>query len=827
MVTVKKPVQLILACTGVTALVQVANVASAQSQFEIEEVIVTAQKREQNLQDIGVSVSAFTGDQLEKLGVTRVEDLVELSAGVQMNNTNGNLSPTFVIRGIGIQDFNGNSAPAAAVHLDEIYMASSLNSGPQLFDLERIEILKGPQGTLFGRNNTAGTVNIVSRKPGWDRDARTKIGYGRFDNLELEGAIGGPITQRSAYRVAARYETSDGFFDNVSFPQEPVINDPNFTGPGTLPLPAGTDGDLGDIDIWALRGQLLFEPNPDLSILVNVHGAQDRSGQTPVTLIGTGATEGIVDAEQDFVQSLCPTMSFNPLTDSPLSGNADPSRCVDAGGFSDPDPDGDFDVSNDFVGNLDNEFYGGFVKVGWEVAQGALTSITAFEAFDTAQKLDGDGSTNLLDHIMPFDQDLSQWSQELRFNANQTEQWYWLVGLYASYDEYESFLRIRLDVDGNPLNGSGLCNFSDLDLVPGGGSCAQGLALSGPPVSTDGLTFTNQETTTAAIFTHHEWQLSDEMKFILGFRYTWEQREYDSISFWEYGADPSTRVLIDTLGPERGGTGPAVTDDDFITKEPSWRLGVDWTPSHNTLVFAAFARGFKSGGWDANIVVDAALLEPYDEEIVDAFELGVKSDWADNRVRFNATAFAMTYDKPQLRKNILIGGLPNSKLDNIDKADHLGLELELIWVPLEGLNLMATASFLDTETSDSDPSAADPREFDGKELPYAPNQAYSLLARYEWELGEGAIMSVQGSASHTGDHYLDTLNVSFEEQDYTLVDARLGIASAEGDWTLTFWGKNLTDETYRQGVFSLFSSRNFYLNRPRSYGVSFTYHWGN
>jgi len=826
MPTPKNPALQILGGAGAIVLASVSPTVSAQDQFTIDEVIVTAQKREQNLQDIGVSVSAFTGEQLEKLGVTRVEDVVELSAGVQMNNTNGNLSPTFVIRGIGIQDFNGNSAPAASVHIDEIYMASSVNSGPQLFDLERIEILKGPQGTLFGRNNTAGTVNIVSRKPAWDRDAHTKIGYGRFDNLELEGAIGGPLTERVAYRVAVRTEKSNGFFDNGTFAPGPVISDPDFPGPGTTPLPPGTDGDLGDIDIWALRGQLLFEPNPDLSILLNAHGAWDNSGQAPVTVIGTGATTGIVDSEEDFVQSPCPSMGFNPLTGSPQGGNADPSRCVDAGGFSDPDPESDFDVSNDFVGNLDNAFYGGFVKVNWETAPGTLTSITAYEAFDTSQALDGDGSSNVLDHVTPFDQDLRQWSQELRFNANQTEDWYWLVGLYASYDEYESFLRLRLDLDGNPANGSGFCNFSDLDLEPGGGSCAQGLGLSGPPVPADGLTFAEQNTTTAAIFTHHEWRLNEAIKLIFGFRYTWEQREFESISFWEYGEDPSTRVVIDTFGPARGGTGPAVTDDDFTTIEPSWRLGLDWTPSNNTLVFAALARGFKSGGWDANIVVDAALLEPYDEETVDALELGVKSDWADNRLRFNATAFVMRYDKPQLRKNILIGGLPNSKLDNIDKADHRGLELELTWLPVAGLSLMASASFLDTETRDSDPLSADPREFDNKELPYAPNQAYSLLARYEWEVAESLIMSLQASASHTGDHYLDTLNVAFEEQDYTLVDARLGLAAREGDWNLTFWGKNLTDETFRQGVFPLFSSRNFYLNRPRSYGVSFTYHWG-
>ena len=282
----------------------------------LEEVTVTAQKREQNMQDVGIAVTAYTGDQLTSLGIVDTKELAAYTAGVQINMEYGN-APTFTIRGINVNDFGVGTSPAAAVYVDGIYKASNINSGVQLFDLERVEILKGPQGTLWGKNTTGGAVSIITRKPSQETEGYFQAGLGSDSRVEVEGAVSHSITDTLSARWSFQGITADGPYKNVTFPGQPT--------PGTVPIDPDTDQrtqffgiadkDPGDVDTLAVRGQLLWELD-GMDILAMAHYGRDRGENHPTTSL------------------------FDPV-----SGNGDPDVFDD-------------EVSNEFVNTRDTSFTG-------------------------------------------------------------------------------------------------------------------------------------------------------------------------------------------------------------------------------------------------------------------------------------------------------------------------------------------------------------------------------------------------------------------------------------------------------------------------------------
>ena len=792
----------------------------------LEEIVVTAQKREQNLQDIGVSVSVFDGDTIRNLGVRNAEEIVEFIAGVQMNNTNGNSTPTFVVRGIGIQDFMGNSAPAAAVHVDGIYMASNINSGPQLFDIERMEILKGPQGTLYGRNNTAGTINVISKKPGQEQDGYLTASYAEDEDVLIEGAIGGGISENLSYRFSARYENSGGFWDNENLPAgiEAAPQEPIFASAalGNTPLPAGTDNELGDIDVYALRGQLLYEPDDSLSVLFKGHYSNDSSQQAPLTFVVTGAPA--IDPVT-FLQLPCSTIVANPIDGIIDGGTSDPSVCVDGSGAVEPDPD-DFTVSNDLASSNDIKVFGGSIHIDLETVLGNLTSITAYEGFDWTQNLDGDGGPNFLSTFAPFNQVLHQYSQELRLSNDSNPDWFWLIGGYISYDDYHNFILTGLDFDGNAANGGGFCN--NITTFTSA-TCGPGFT---PNVAFDMETFSSQETVSAAVFTHNEVQISDALKGVAGLRYTWEKRNFTSRQFFAFTppGGPVLREIVCSFCDL--GLLPSTTDDPrikdkILTRKASFRVGIEYTPTENSLIFANVSQGFKSGGWDGNIAFTGEVLQPYKKEEVTSVEIGLKSDWLDGTMRLNATAFYTDYENPQLRKNILINGVPNTILGNIEGAEIYGIEVESMWSPasVPGLDFIVTVSLMDSETDDNDTTSANPSRFNNKELPFAAGESFTVSGRYKWPVLDNWIASIHTSVAYTSDFFIDGSNLPFEEFNTTFVRARAALASQDGKWELAVWGNNLTNDVYHFGVFQLFGARPQYTNRPRQVGVTLNYNF--
>jgi iron complex outermembrane receptor protein len=292
----------------------------------VEEIVITTQRREQSLQDVGISVTALSGDELEKLGISTSVDIAAQTPNLKVGLPagEGNI-PAIFLRGVGLNDFNQNANGSVGWYVDDVYISQVSAQVFPLFDLERVEVARGPQGTLYGRNTTGGLVNFVSRRPSHEEaDGEFSASYGTWNRLELRGAGGGPITDTLAGRVALVYGDADGWIDND--------------------LPGR--GDTNDRNYWAGRGQLSFRPNESLSVLLNVHGGQNRA-----------------HAPQYEHQGLLPC------------GPGLPSRC-DALGYT--DPTGIEDGSYNLNGSFDIDTWGGLLEIEGDVGEVTLTSLTAY-----------------------------------------------------------------------------------------------------------------------------------------------------------------------------------------------------------------------------------------------------------------------------------------------------------------------------------------------------------------------------------------------------------------------------------------------------------------
>ncbi len=738
-------------------------IGSVHAQIEIVEV--TAQKRTQNMQDVGIAVSAFSGDDLESLGVDSAEHIADSVSGVQVYNWRGKGQPSFVIRGIGTQDFAPNSAPTAAVYIDEVYLGSNIVTGSQIFDVERVEVLKGPQGTLFGRNTTGGAVSYTAKRPGEELELMAQVGYGNYETLDSSWAISGGISDRIRMRLSGKYsDQGEGYYDNRFTP------DQNPFGPA--PRFQNFKSNIGEDTNWAARLLTEVDIGDDALLLLNIHGGKRDSDTLPVTPIGYTTIPG----------------SGGVCQVSPTGGQvSDPRFCGDAFGYSDQDGD-EYTVNNDYVGDNEESNAGASARIEWSVGDIDITSITAFESAEKLAKADSEGSPFFVFDVAA-DTDFKQFSQELRLTSTPSDDLFWIAGLYYGKDDIEQVF----------------CG--DLNLLVGlGAECRN--------------EFT-QKTDSTAVYGQAEYSLSDTLKVTMGLRYTNESRDFTSINTFtdEFGV-----VRIANFGSGPGDQ--AIIDDSVSTSDLSGRLGLDYFLNDDTLLYASFSRGFKSGGYDGDFSFTRQQLEPYGEEIIKAYEFGWKTTLLDNTLRFNGAVFHYDYSSPQTRvQRISSAGLPFNQLINLDKADVLGFETDITWAPTDRFEMSASMTLLDTELQDdsSDPALA---LFDGNDLPLAAKESFTLLARYELPVTDTYAASVQVDGKYNGEYELNAENLGWLTQDsYFLVNSRVSLYEVDGHWELAFWGKNLTDETFAVGSYALFGAFPVSYNTPKTFGVSVRYEY--
>ena len=760
------------------------------AQGVLEEVVVTAQKREQSLQDVGIAITAFTGAQMKVLGIEESFDIAAFTPGVHISGNLAGQNTQFSIRGATQNDFNDVIEAPTAVYLDEGYIAIAQAQTFAILDINRAEILKGPQGTLYGRNATGGLVNYISNKPNFDApEGYIDFTYGLFDSpadadqFRVEAAYGAPLSETLAGRAAIMYNQHDGYLKNL-YPQDAVG-----APPGT-----GAGADLGDDDTLAFRGSLLFEPNDDLSISLSANIASTDVATGPYQ---SKPTMGIYNAAGELInvidtppgetrRSVAADGSdygsdqddngvrddfFNNMTGAFGSdGQVDVGRPPGADFFGYLDPDGkDFLTSGDFAfedsGFTDTWGING--RVEYELNDSmVLTLVSDYKDYEKLLFIDVDSApVNQLANYAAVD--ATTFTQEVRLTG-ETNNSNWVLGFY--------YLNIDTDSD----NG--------LKISPGG--------VAGPPL--DVGVDARLETDSYSVFGQYEYAFNDKITLIGGLRLIQEEKEFDMDSgLYIESADPRVIHTGLKIFPVPG---TSFTGDSSDTLWAG-KIQIDYHASDDLLLYAGVNRGVKAGSFNAPLLGSYASLiffgngnddVPYKEEILISYEAGFKATLLNGTTRFNGSAFYYDYDDYQAFLFTGVGGV----VINADMENY-GFELELQTTPFDGFDLLAGLSAYDATVKDVPNSIGSSILLD-VDPTYAPEFQFTVMARYEWPMLNG-MMNINGDLNYSDEYFYNLRNYDADKfDDYTMVNMGLGWTSDDEHWQANFNVNNVTDE--RAGI---------------------------
>ena len=756
-----------------TALAAAFAALSASTAFAapaLEEVVVTAQKRAESVQDVSIAIKAFSEEELSNLGTNNLSELTEFVSGAELFDDRGAGQPTWVIRGVGLADFNSNNTPTAAIYYDEFYLTSNVLGGIGMFDIASVEVLKGPQGGLYGRNTSGGAVRVNSARPvvGEELNGYITGSYGRWDAAGLEGAVGGPIGETAAFRITASTTQGGGWQDSLATPG---------------------DDEHGDRDFSAVRAQLAFEPSDTFNLLFKLEGGEDKSETT------LGYSRALYDGNTgDYCASAyagkhnendCVTLSN--LTNALALTPGDPGILPNG-----QREDGTKVLSNPING-LDNSWTGANLQMNWDFDFATLTSITGYLNYENNQVFDYDAQPLVLFHENAGEAELTLWSQELRLLSNSEGPLTWLAGAMYAEDEDEEHR------DGY---------LTENVLV----------------FSTETARGFTQTTESWAVYGQVEYELGDAWKVHGSLRYTDEEKELEDAFHYDNR---------DEFYYIQGVDKTAELDENW-----SGHIGVDWAVSDDAMVYARVTQGFKSGGFFGGFSFSSDELDPYAEETVLSYEMGFKSMWLENSLQLNGAVYFYDYQDVQGFTQVFseTTGTVVTKLGNLGDAEHTGAELDLVWLPLEGLSLQATVAWLDAEITDSDTLALDQAgevfPIEGLKRSYAPEWSTSLQGRYEWNISSSLLAAVQLNYSwrddlNDEDTELSNINLAaFSYEDYQVLNGRISIGSVEQTWDVALVGRNLTDEEYwANATGDDLASFTSIPTRPMSYAVEATYRW--
>lgn len=604
---------------------------------QLEEVIVTAQKRAESIQDVPISMQAMSGNDLKNAGVATTEDVMNLFPNVNVS-TASDSNKNFFIRGVGTDDFHVNKVSAVGVYLDDVSINSPFGSSFSLFDMERVEVMRGPQNTLFGRNTTGGAVNFISRKPSVQESTNGYVNatIGRYNQQDLEGALGFSLGNTAAARVAFLTNNRDPVFENPE-----------------------TGDEYADRERHALRGQLAWDPSSNVSVLWNLHGGVSRGSGRGTKFIGL----------QD------PTDPSQPC--SVVAGVSDiesPPNCALADGFVAPGSDWeDVYAGEKPYENID--VWGSFVKLDWDLEPFTFSSITSLDKTEFARNEDSDAGPNILFHFYQ-EGDVEQWSQEFRFTSNSEDALRWISGLYYFFEDSDYATVVRR------------VNPPTAPSTPGSFTVLP-------------HTLVQQDNTVLSAYGQGEYDLSHSLKLTAGLRWSEEEKAGTNNAGVSNGLSIPDEDYPLGFNVKDASPLFLLPQEKLQETWREWggRLSLDYRASDDLLLYGSISRGFKGGGYSVAALqaLNGMGSQPVEPEILLAYELGAKTNWFDNRVELNGAIFS--YDWTELQSFQVLDGTP--QLLNIPEASLTGLELELKAYPLEGLYVQAGMGYLDGQIEDS------------------------------------------------------------------------------------------------------------------------------
>lgn len=800
---------------------------SSVNDAELGEIVVTANKREQNLSKVGLAISAMSGEDLMKQRVSDVSDLAKVTPGLAFAPT-ANSTPVYTLRGVGFFETTLSAYPDVSTYIDQAPLPFPVMSALTAFDLERVEILKGPQGTLFGNNATGGAINFIAAKPTADFTAGAEFGYGRFNTFEASGYISGPITDTLRARLAIKSVNGDDWQKSSTRIDGGVPAEYLAIGvPDNLDRKQDT---IGKRDNIAARFLLDWEASDHLKFSLNINGWRDQSDpvapqyQEPrlQNAVGAGGPGGVVPAD------------YHALIYPVAAGHA---RYAD--------------WSPNFRPFANNKFWQAALRADYEIMDDhTLTSITSYADLRFLNATNGSGMAFEAQDVGAFGRAKS-FSQELRLSNGAGNAFRYTLG--ANYEHTTALEVLDLYLNGitahvvNGFNGNqygsdqtmnNYAAFGNLEYdvtsevtLKGGirqtkakRSALQRGVYEIPGFFAPGAFGPNSLTTFFNVVYGVIYGVGTVPTLLPGQPLTIDNRGFNI-------ADPASSVPVDQSTFLKAGDPGGKLDEDST----SWSLGVDYTPISELLLYLNASKGYKAGSFPTLTGAIYDAYAPVRQEALLDIEGGFKAQLLDRKLSINGAAFYYDYSNKQLRAKFvdpIFGAL--DKLLNIPKSTIKGAEIDVRGRPIDGLTLSASATYLDAKVKsyegvigshlENGLRVADTASFKGVRLPFAPKFQFALRADYEFPLSDRISanlgVGVNGQSKSIGSLYLLPEDKdSFKIPNYTLVDLTAGISSSDGRWRFGLWGKNVFNKYYWTNVIQAYDNLMRYPGRPSEYGV--------
>ncbi len=734
----------------------------------LEEITVTAEKRQSTVQETPLSIAAFSGSDLADAGVFDSYGLANLTPGLTIQKE---VIGKVVIRGVGTENYTVGSDPGVAIHKDGAYVARSSVAIFDFFDVNRVEVLRGPQGTLYGRNATGGVINIISNEPGEEFGGYVKADFGEYSKMRFEGAVTGALGDSPAVtgRLSFLYAERDGYTDNI-FPGLPGIPaDPGFGFPGTADVPSASAQGVDELDnqeLWALRGQLKINMGDSANLL----------------LIGEVTRDDSLPPAFKYFQG---APWFNPAVDRDL-----PDLRTVSQGFEKAIPGTNRTVPS--FGRADQDAFQ--AKLTWNLDGMTFTSLTAYRTIDFSWINDGDGFDTYF--VTYFQTDESkQWTQEFQLASDGGGKLDWIVGGFYLDEDAKTFTGIPF-------------------VLPFFGPA--------PYILWDGVS----DTKAYAIYGQGTYAFNDRLKLTVGARYNKEEKQGDLVyNLFGFVGGPDFY-----LGAPPGTAWADVLDDDWDAVTP--KVALDYKFTDDVMGYLSATRGFKSGGF--NLLAGQAPYDPeklwsYEAGVktrwmdgrvianVSAFlydyeDMQVGKVVNTSAVVTNAAAATIMGAEAEVRA-LLGGGFElNAGLSLLDTEYDEFITEDPYWVGTPGCGTLVNA----------------PNEVNlkGCQLPRAPEFQGTLGLSWTTALANGATLTLRGDYAYRDKQYFTQFNREVVAQDgYGLLNARITYTSADGKFFASAYGDNVTDEDYyvtvlESGVAQVSVVPQAVVGPPRQAGVT-------
>ena len=722
-----------------------ALVTTAPAFAQVEEIVVTAQKVEENVQDVPIAITAVSGDRLDQAVVFSLENISTVVPSVTFRKGTTSANSAIVMRGVGTISFSVAAEPSVSTVVDGVVLSRSGQAFMDLVDIQRLEVLRGPQGTLFGRNASAGLVNIVSEGGTDDFQAEVNADWFEGEEYRLRAALSGPIAENLTARLTGFYGSFDGNITNIN---------------------GGRNEKVNGYERYGVRGIMDYDDGGNRVRLIADYYKANDDCCADVTGASRGAQQ---DAELNLPGGVAIGEKQRFINHNLVTSTEDEQWSLTGSG--------DFDISDTHT----------------------LSVVLGYRNWFNRELREGDFLPRPLVGVGELHDDgvvkTEQLSAEIRIASDQTKPFFYQAGVFAwQSDNSQDFTRRNITCASStlpvdPRTGARPCNINDRvnTLFPSATSRSDVRSVN------------------YAIFSQATYRFTEQLSLTGGLRYTWDDLEFT------HTRAPGVNLAtgLPATGPgvtgnpaggtiASGGNGTNTSRGATTNGNLSGRAVIQFEPTEDIMLYGSYTRGYKGPAFNVFFNHTAPNnARPIDEELSDSFEIGAKTQFLDNRVQLNVSAFTVTYDGFQANNFIIVNGATVSNLTNAGSVKSEGFEADLLVAPIDGLNLRASAAYADARVKEFNPNpltnAPDARN--GTRLPLAPEFVWTLGGDYTTDLGDAARLYLNTDFRHTSSQFSDLGNAGPIDS-YGIWNASVGVSDPEDKYRLTFHARNIADVGY-------------------------------